>query len=962
MGEGEKIYPDKMNDPNHLRLYIESFFKASHYEIKAALFHKIARIVFDNKLQKQEIDFLKKKLQHHLNNQILMEIFLILRNDLDIYGKNYLNLLNEIEFPLNLDSELQKILLLNFDLKNEKVVDFIDSHINTIDKTNLSLFLSAFYQDIDHRSCIRLFAMMQYLAERKYINLSEVLCKFLLQNPECIRVDQILGKLTRKERMQFLTYITGSLTNATKKQIAKRIVCDTLSNLLQGIDIEFRKTILERYFNSYPAEFLDKNTFERLFPAFLIFEGDCPNNVADIASKIFCSDLERSFKVDFVSSLDPEILNELLKRYPEKMFSYFSGIEDCWFSENPEKIFLSHAKTILENNLNVKEYREPLLQCIQGEWNEIFSYLIPHYAYIKDEAFSLIPHNPKVSLFLYLATRKDPDSIEGLFDTRSFRIILEEFSWEENLLLIHTLFKKPDLLERFCDNYLSDCELHIDPTGYARHQYTELSYFFLRSLKKEMKIWKSKKRKSHSGESNTSSLKKRIALANKELFSPKIVSSLGKNIINKTPHKVLNRTLFFGNHDGGFDAFKFQKQGERPDCLTTEYKITQLISEESSVFSPPDPMEVLAIKSKYIPMQIKSCMKLVSLPAKTTLVYHYTLSNDHYMTYLNDPCLSDKVFEKARKAFLQKSAYLIKQGCFLPLADMFHNNKQDRAYHPLANLLYLNSASRRNNRGSGRLDQVMKAVAYPNVRLSGLADFGDIVTEKNYPGDSHMRHMPYRKHYIQLHERAKVILVDMLFLATRWKKQGRINWKDNETLENFAGLLKSGHQEFLTAYTGNEKLSQAIVDSNVYDWKAMARQIHFWFQNDQEGHPHYLDQGKLPENLYGNKVRASVNIRNAKNYVPGKGFQTDGELDLGCYNGPLALIEFEKMMNLSTLFVYAEELYTEYKEKCEEKHYFSSSFTKKRVYYPRYTHSISNYNLIVTSLCQMQGVNLQLTY
>ncbi len=27
-----------------------------------------------------------------------------------------------------------------------------------------------------------------------------------------------------------------------------------------------------------------------------------------------------------------------------------------------------------------------------------------------------------------------------------------------------------------------------------------------------------------------------------------------------------------------------------------------------------------------------------------------------------------------------------------------------------------------------------------------------------------------------------------------------------------------------------------------------------------------------------------------------------------------------------------------------------------------YTHSISNYSLIVTSLCQMQGVNLQLTY
>ena len=61
-----------------------------------------------------------------------------------------------------------------------------------------------------------------------------------------------------------------------------------------------------------------------------------------------------------------------------------------------------------------------------------------------------------------------------------------------------------------------------------------------------------------------------------------------------------------------------------------------------------------------------------------------------------------------------------------------------------------------------------------------------------------------------------------------------------------------------------------------------------------QGYIQWAAQGRVPEGLYEESTTVLVNVLNARNFDPEKGFQSNGSQDIGPFNGPLACTEFEK--------------------------------------------------------------------
>jgi hypothetical protein len=100
-----------------------------------------------------------------------------------------------------------------------------------------------------------------------------------------------------------------------------------------------------------------------------------------------------------------------------------------------------------------------------------------------------------------------------------------------------------------------------------------------------------------------------------------------------------------------------------------------------------------------------------------------------------------------------------------------------------------------------------------------------------------------------------------------------------------------------------ESVEQVLKNCGI-DWKLLAKQVSFWIENNEEGYLSWLKKGKLPPDLYPAHMEVSVNAENAENYHPDIGFSQDGvHPDIGCYNGPLGMVEWEKAIHLLVLLM-----------------------------------------------------------
>lgn len=354
---------------------------------------------------------------------------------------------------------------------------------------------------------------------------------------------------------------------------------------------------------------------------------------------------------------------------------------------------------------------------------------------------------------------------------------------------------------------------------------------------------------------------------------------------------------------GYYDAYKFLRKGEKYDYFSQEYSVTQAFAELETSFS----------SSFHKPMGLYVVRKLPSVlqefsSEEGAIVYHYKAKGETF-EYLQD--LPEEKFNKARKIFLHDSAQMVRMGIYPDLAALFHNSEQKRSYALLIDLLVKLQPSKTfiPQGGAGRLDQVFSKLQYPNIRSSGLTDLRDAKylwgndrstgLEEGIKDLKDFKKTDENLYVLQMCGLCNILLIDMLLLAKRYQTEGKLHWKEEREMETFGEVLMEAFALVSSVYAKKD-YDQFLKFSRLcgIDWVLAARQIAFWIDTSSEGYPDWVNRGVIPPDIYQEGTRVFVNVSKAKNFDPIHGFSTQGNQDIGIYNGPLGLTEFEKAMYL----------------------------------------------------------------
>lgn len=206
--------------------------------------------------------------------------------------------------------------------------------------------------------------------------------------------------------------------------------------------------------------------------------------------------------------------------------------------------------------------------------------------------------------------------------------------------------------------------------------------------------------------------------------------------------RTQGRTVLLQNKEGNIIAIKVKKKYESQFDLEKEYKATLYLKQNAeklhltSIIPTPIMIGKIGkildyVKSKANEKDYEQFAEMVNDHAEHSVyVYEINPKQCDYFTYLHDARITDEVFRKASRDIVHDLFILLQKGMVFPqLADIFHNKENGHKsrydqgrYIVLINLLI------GNNFGGGRLTGWKKAVEYPNLRVSGLADLGDCVS------------------------------------------------------------------------------------------------------------------------------------------------------------------------------------------------------------------------------------------
>ncbi len=513
---------------------------------------------------------------------------------------------------------------------------------------------------------------------------------------------------------------------------------------------------------------------------------------------------------------------------------------------------------------------------------------------VRKEHFALIPDHPHLSVFAGLLT--EPEVNLRDFITLFWR----KFSNhpELNVLpLIRFFFYRPEIGALFAQNVFTLSSIDVGTGGWCRYNYAHLiEYMF--PQKKEMKKYKI----THNA--GDPEFTKKIQIAYTQTFSaiPTIESILELNKESEKIHTRYGRVITL-NKPGKkrITGYKFQRVDEAKEAFIREFFMTQCFAEHPDYRSTlPKPIGVFILK-KTPDWILENTIKII---AEGALVYQFETISDYY-EYLGTSTLSLEKTEQGRNRFAYDSGLEIREQYFADPAPLFHNS--DRKYQILTNLTLLAEASRLKmpKPGAGRIDKVFKSVEFPNGGALGRRDIGDGMLKEMLLKDPSLETSYFTKdssficippeYYFEMNALAKVILVDTILLLKRYKEMNLIDWKNHERVWEFASYLKECQVNLLQGYLKKDrKICADFIESGAIDWMSAARQLLFWSQTDEEGYPGYLKEGILPDGLYPPEtITSAIFAKHSKNFDPEKGFITDGEADLGAFNGPLACPEFE---------------------------------------------------------------------
>jgi len=298
----------------------------------------------------------------------------------------------------------------------------------------------------------------------------------------------------------------------------------------------------------------------------------------------------------------------------------------------------------------------------------------------------------------------------------------------------------------------------------------------------------------------------------------------------------------------------------------------------------------------------------------------YEVESEEYFTYINSEGVYETQFLDALNNNLHDLFVLARHGIVhTALVDLFHNldteGRTDRGrYLWNADLVH----HTRRFGGAGRLHDWLGAVRYPNMRLSGIADFEEMrllseVIDPENPVSDHLSGINngtiqnLKNFYLQSYT-GNYLLAAALVVGSRYRMKDDLDWEHPDNIGKimiraFMGASES-FQGFIT-----EKMEKALL---TIDWGMLARQMSFFMSDDYVEYlnPSLGDKRKLPYEMFLKSTNVMFGDYRDETWDDDIGWMgllangnSDGMSALGPINGPNPLQELIRAIYVTTTFM-----------------------------------------------------------
>ncbi|MFH1664930.1 MAG: hypothetical protein ABIA77_02165, partial [Candidatus Omnitrophota bacterium] len=361
-------------------------------------------------------------------------------------------------------------------------------------------------------------------------------------------------------------------------------------------------------------------------------------------------------------------------------------------------------------------------------------------------------------------------------------------------------------------------------------------------------------------------------------------------------YKILGRTLVFKTREGKYRALKFLKQSmtlkssgriekrerEDPGKLAYESEYFDYLNELKAKGADMqaqypralfvDGERVARVRSGDIPGHMADMLQgPIDNPAKTGTVDYidttdgnytfmaYEADDPGYFTYLHEERDRDKA-ESCAQRNIHDLFVLAGYGLVHPdIIELFHNlmdeERDDNGRYIAMSDLVLGTVA-----GAGRLHAWEKAVAFPNMRVSGPADFAEMVHIEDLTGLGHrhsenlrnnLQRFPEaeRKKFLLAHFMGNYLLAWALDEGKRLKQIGKLDWQDKDKIKASAETLKKTYSAAYIAFLRMPKndMPDDKDIQDLIDWDMFARQMAFFMGGAYKDHV----GTDIPEEIFG---------------------------------------------------------------------------------------------------------------
>jgi hypothetical protein len=414
------------------------------------------------------------------------------------------------------------------------------------------------------------------------------------------------------------------------------------------------------------------------------------------------------------------------------------------------------------------------------------------------------------------------------------------------------------------------------------------------------------------------------------------------------PVNRYGRTLEF-RENGKAIHFKFLKKGEEPELLSYEYDMMRFLRSRKDAWGlqgmyPEGMTRIGRIKIEDLPEEYLKGLqgKRGTIEVDTTdgyytfMAYETDVGNNGnaYYTYLNDPDLSHEEFMEGLKINVHDRFVMARHGLFdMEMIELFHNqqNGQGRRYDWMVDI----RNHQQTRHGAGRLNNITGATLYPNIRLSGPADFagirfvGDLMEDFKAKAQadnriSRLLNMEGKdkvqaEKFVQSALLGDALLSLALMIPTYYERRNELNYEKEKTeqetpLQRSLWLL---FKEAQRAFTGLDDLPKEIMDLNI---SLMAKQMAFFLSDAYISKIPLVSTGTLNgflQDIFPGAKLGIIEWRSWRGVSPQRGWDytheqhavpsrdsdrtlTRGSRDLGYVNGFNPLQEFIKGMYVAT--------------------------------------------------------------